>query len=154
MATIGADSELRDEITVRWNWLEAEPDPCVVVSERMEFVYANAAARALVPEQWFGKHCFELLPVVDETCAFHCPKITSVTKATEVVYCEETICMQGQHCDVFGVGLIPLGTGRADRARAVLLMRGKNVVKPEPEFEGRLLRDAEAVRDRIVAQGA
>ena len=105
---------------------------------------ARVGARSVVRQALF----------VDETCAFHCPKITSVTKATEVVYCEETICMQGQHCDVFGVGLIPLGTGRADRARAVLLMRGKNVVKPEPEFEGRLLRDAEAVRDRIVAQGA
>ena len=114
------------------------------LSERMEFVFANAAARELVPERWFGKHCFELLPVVDEACAFHCPKIASVTEATDVVYCEETICPQGQDCEVFGVGLIPLGTGRADRGRAVLLMRGKNVITPEPDFEAKLLRDAEA----------
>ena len=105
MSSIGAD-ELRDEIALHWNWLEAERDPCVVIPERMEFVYANAAARKLVPEHWFGKHCFELLPVVDETCAFHCPKITSVTEATDVVYCEETVCSQGQDCEVLGVGLI------------------------------------------------
>jgi len=153
MSSIQSDG-LREEVALHWNWLEEERDPCVVVSERMEFVYANAAARGLVPEHWFGKHCFELLPVVDQTCAFHCPKITSVTEATDVVYCEETVCTREQACDVFGVGLIPLGTGRADRGRAVLLMRGKNVVTPEPEFEVRLLRDAEAMRDRIVARGA
>ena len=153
MPSIGSD-ELRDEVALHWNWLETERDPCVVVSERMEFVYANAAARELVPERWFGKHCFELLPVVDETCAFHCPKISSVTDATDVVYCEETVCMQGRDCEVLGVGLIPLGTGRADRGRAVLLMRGKDVVRPEPAFETRLLKDAKAVRDRTVARGA
>ena len=152
MSSIGADA-LRDEVALHWNWLEVERDPCIVVSERMEFVYANAAARKLVPEHWFGKHCFELLPVVDETCAFHCPKITSVTEATDVVYCEETVCLQGQDCEVLGVGLIPLGTDRADRGRAVLLMRGKDVVTPEPQFESKLIQDAEAVRDRIVARG-
>lgn len=110
-------------------------------------------ARTLVPEQWFGKHCFELLPVVDQTCAFHCPKITSVTEATNVVYCEETVCSHGRDCEVFGIGLIPLSTGRADRGRAVLLMRGKNVINPQADFETRLLADADAVRDRIVARG-
>ncbi len=153
MSSIASD-ELRDEVALHWNWLEAETDPCVVVSERMEFVYANAAARELVPAQWFGKHCFELLPVVDQTCAFHCPKTTSVTEATDVVYCEETVCLQGRECDVYGVWLIPLGEGRTDRGRAVLLMRGKSVVKPEPEFEARVLRDAEAIRDKVVARGA
>ena len=153
MSNIGVN-ELRDEVALHWNWLEAERDPCIVVSERMEFVYANAAACKLVPAHWFGKHCFELLPVVDETCAFHCPKITSVTEATDVVYCEETVCLQGQDCDVLEVGLIPLGTGRADRGRAVLLMRRKDVVTPEPDFEATLLRDAAAVRDRIVGRGA
>ena len=152
--TSRASDGMRDEVSLHWNWLEAEPDPCVVVSERMEFVYANAPARALVPDEWFGKHCFELLPVVDQTCAFHCPKITSVTEATEVVYCEETVCLHGRDCDVYGVGLIPLGTGRSDRGRAVLLMRGKSVIAPQPDFEAGLLRDAEAIRDKIVARGA
>ena len=153
MLSIGSDG-LQDEAALHWNWLEDEPDPCVVVSERMEFVYANAAARALVPGRWFGKHCFELLPVVDETCAFHCPKITAVTEATDVVYCEETVCSGGQDCEVFGVGLIPIGTGRADRGWAVFLMRGKDEKISEPEFEARLVRDAGVVRDRIVARDA
>lgn len=147
-------SELQDETALHWNWLDAEPDACVVVSERMEFVYANSAARGLVPSRWFGRRCFELLPVVDETCAFHCPKITAVSESTDVVYCEETVCLAGKDCEVFGVGLIPLGTGRADRGRAVLVMRGKGDDIQEAEFEARLLCDAKAVRDRIVARGA
>jgi hypothetical protein len=146
--------ELQDEIALHWNWLEEQADPCVVVSERTEFVYANAPARTLVPSEWFGKHCFKLLPVVDQTCAFHCPKVTSVTEATEVVYCEETVCSHGPDCEVFGVGLTPLGPGRTDRGRAVLLMRGKSVITPGLDFEARLVHDAEAMRDRIVARGA
>ncbi len=154
MSSISSDG-LRDETALHWNWLEEERDPCVVVSERMEFVYANAAAREeLVPGPWFGKRCFEVLPVVDETCAFHCPKITAVNESTEVVYCEETVCSQGTDCEVFGVGVIPLGTGRVDRGRAVLLMRGKDAGMPETEFEAQLLRDARGVRDRIVARSA
>ena len=146
--------ELRDEAALHWNWLEEERDPCVVVSERMEFVYANAAARALVSGPWFGKRCFELLPVVDETCAFHCPKIIAVTESTDVVYCEETVCSDGSDCDVFGVGVIPLGTGRVDRGRAVLLMRDKDEGRAGADFEAWLLRDAKAMRDRIVARSA
>ena len=57
MSSVALD-ELRDEAALHWSWLEGERDPCVVVSERMEFVYANAAARALVPGAWFGKRCF------------------------------------------------------------------------------------------------
>jgi len=153
MSSIATD-ELRDEIALHWNWLEGERDPCVVVSERMEFVYDNAPARALVPPEWFGKHCSELLPVVDQTGAFHCPKITSVTEATEVVYCEETVCSHGPDCEAFGVELIPLGTGREDRRRAMMTMRGKSVIAPGLNFEARLVWDAEAMRDRIVARGA
>ena len=149
MSSIGSN-ELRDETALHWTWLEEERDPCVVVSERMEFVYANAAAREeLVPGSWFGKRCFEVFPVVDETCAFHCPKITVVNESTDVVYGEETVCSQG-----IGVAVIPLGTGRTDRGRAVLLMRGKDAGMPETEFEARLLRDARGVRDRIVARRA
>ena len=153
MSSIGSN-ELRDETALHWTWLEEERDPCVVVSERMEFVYANDAARELVPDAWFGKRCFELLPVVDETCAFHCPKITAVNESTDVVYCEETVCSHGTDCEVFGVGVIPLGTGRADRGRAVFLMRGKDEGVPGAEFEARLLRDARGMRDRIVARSA
>lgn len=64
MSSITTD-ELRDEVGLHWNWLEEKPDPGVVVSERMEFVYANAPARALVSPEWFGKHCSGFLPGVD-----------------------------------------------------------------------------------------
>jgi hypothetical protein len=150
MSSIATD-ELRDEVALHWNWLEGEPDPCVVVSERMEFAYANAPGPRVARVVWQAR--FEFLPVVDQTGAFHCPKITSVTEATEVVYCEETVCSHGPDCEAFGVGLIPLGTGREDRRRAMMTMRGKSVIAPGLNFEARLVRDAEAMRDRIVARG-
>jgi len=147
------DPALRDETALRWHFLEDEADPCVVLSERMEFVYANAAARALVPEQWFGKRCFEVLPVADETCAFHCPKIDAVNERrddepSEVVYCEEVLYQGNLERLVLGVGLIPLGAGRDDRARAVFLLRARGDAAGA-EFETQLLRDAESVRRRI-----
>ena len=72
------DPTLRDETSPRWSFLEEESDPCVVVSEGVELIYVNGAVRSLVPDQWFGERCFEVLPTVDKTCAFHCPKIDAV----------------------------------------------------------------------------
>ena len=72
---------LQDETALLWSFLEAESDACVVVSERMELIYVNTSARSLMPEGWFGKRCFEVLPVAGETCAFHCPKIRAVNEA-------------------------------------------------------------------------
>ncbi len=83
------DSQLQDETALRWNRLEDEREACVVVSDRMELVYINTAALQLVPGEWFGKRCFEVLPIVDEACAFHCPKIRAVNESVDVVYCEE-----------------------------------------------------------------
>jgi len=54
---------------------------------------------------------------------------------------------------VFGVGVNPLGTGREVCGRA-MMMRGKSVITPGLDFEARLVRDAEVMRDRIVARGA
>ena len=90
-----SDPTLQDEAALSWNFLEDEHDACIVVSERMELVYINGAAQQLVPKEWFGKRCFEVFPVVDETCAFHCPKIDAVSESPEtspkVVYCEEAV---------------------------------------------------------------
>lgn len=143
---------LRDETALRWSFLEDERDACVVVSERMELVYINAAARELVPGEWFGKRCFEVFPVVDETCAFHCPKIRAVNESLDVVYCEETVCSGDKDCVVFGVGLIPLGPEGDDRARAVFLLRGKKEGGEESEFRAQLLLDAESARRRITSR--
>jgi hypothetical protein len=145
-----SDSQLQDETAVRWSALEREHDPCVVVSERMELVYLNTAARHLVPGVWFGKRCFEVLPNVDESCALHCPKIRAVNESLEVVYCEETIGIGEVGASNFGVGLIPLPPGGDDRARAVLLLRRKDG-SDEKAFRAQLLMDAENLAKRIAS---
>ena len=147
---------LRDETALSWNFLEDEHDPCFVVSERMELVYINGAAQQLVPEEWFGKRCFEVFPVVDETCAFHCPKMDAVSESPEtspkVVYCEEILYTAKLDRLVLGVGLIPLGADRADHARAVFVLRAKDTPGEPDAFESQLLQDAEAVRERVMSK--
>jgi len=49
MTTSKSDSQLQDSTALRWSRLEDERDACVVVSDRMELVYINSAARELVP---------------------------------------------------------------------------------------------------------
>lgn len=144
-------STLRDETDLRWCWLEAEQDACLVVSERMELVYINSAGRELVPDGRFGKRCFEVLPVVDETCVFHCSKGRDVNESREVVYCEEIVRTPDGRRATLGVGLIPLGPGADDRARGVFLMRTKKG-EDQSAFRAQLLRDAEGMRRRIAAQ--
>ncbi len=149
------DRTLRDEASLRWAFLDDEEDPCMVLSERMEFVYVNGAARTLVPEEWFGKRCFEVLPTVDETCAFHCPKIDAVHDSADpkqVVYCEEVLYSGKLERSVLGVGLIPLGEEHNDRARAVFVLRAKDDSANAEAFESQLLQDARLVRERIFGQ--
>ena len=145
------DSELQDRAALRWTRLEDERGACVVVSDRMELVYVNAAARALVAGEWFGRHCFEVLPIVDEACAFHCPKIRAVNESVDVVYCEETVLLGDNDRRVFGVGLIPLAPSRDDHARAVLLLRPKEESIEDNAFRAQLLADAKSLARRIVA---
>lgn len=150
-----SDPTLRDEAALSWNFLEDEHDPCIVVSERMELVYINGAAQRLVPQEWFGKRCFEVFPVVDETCAFHCPKMDAVSESPEtspkVVYCEETLYTGTLDRVVLGVGLVPLGAERADHARAVFVLRTKDASADARAFESNLLQDAEHVRQRVLS---
>lgn len=150
-----SDPTLQDEAALSWNFLEDEPDPCIVVSERMELVYINGAAQQLVPQEWFGKRCFEVFPIVDETCAFHCPKIDAVSESPEtspkVVYCEEAVYTGTLKRVVLGVGLIPLGAERADHARAVFVLRSKDASAEARVFESQLLQDAEQVRQRVLS---
>jgi hypothetical protein len=149
MAPLKSDSQLQDRTALHWSRLEDEQEACVVVSDRMELVYINTAARDLVPGEWFGKRCFEVLPIVDEACAFHCPKIRAVTESVDVVYCEETVFVGNNERRVFGVGLIPLGPGGDDRARAILLLRAKGESVEEGAFRAQLLTDAKSLARRI-----
>ncbi len=149
MTHLKPDSPLQDKAALRWSHLEDEREACVVVSDRMELVYINAAALELVAGEWFGKRCFEVLPIVDEACAFHCPKIRAVKESVDVVYCEETVLMGNNDRRVFGVGLIPLGPGSEDHARAVLLLRAKGASVEEHAFRAQLLTDAKGLARRI-----
>ena len=113
----------------------------------MELVYVNTAAQGLLPEEWFGKRCFEVFPVADQTCAFHCPKIDAVSAASDssprVAYCEETLYQSNLDRVVLGVGLIPLSAARRDRARAVFVLRKRDDADDPQAFESRLVGDAE-----------
>ena len=145
-------SPLQDEAAVRWSRLADEREACVVVSDRMELVYINTAARELVPGEWFGKRCFEVLPIGDEVCAFHCQKIRAVNESGDVVYCEETVLAGNNERRVFGVGLIPLGPDSDDHARAVLLLRAKGQSVEEGPFRAQLLADAKSLARRIASR--
>ena len=151
MTHLKPDSQLQDNAALRWSRLEDEREACVVVSDRMELVYINTAALELVAGEWFGKRCFEVLPIVDEACAFHCPKIRAVNESVDVVYCEETVLVGNNDRRVFGVGLIPLGPGCDDHARAVLLLRAKGESVEESAFRAQLLTDAKGLARRIVS---
>ena len=150
MKHLKPDSQLHDNAALRWSRLEDEREACVVVSDRMDLVYINMAARELVPGEWFGKRCFEVLPIVDKACAFHCPKIRAVNESVDVVYCEETVFV-GETPTVFGVGLIPLGPSSGNHARAVLLLRAKGESVEESAFRAQLLTDAKSLARRIAA---
>ena len=141
-------SKLQDNAALRWVRLEDERCACIVVSDRMELVYINRPARELVAGEWFGRHCFEVLPVVDQACAFHCPKIRAVSESVDVVYCEEAVSV-GNDSKVFGVGLIPLAPSSDDHARAVLLMRVKEEHVEDAAFRAELLADAKSLAARI-----
>ena len=123
----------------------------MVVSERIELVYVNGPARRFVPENWFGKRCFEVLPTADEACAFHCPKIDAVNESTtpQVMYCEEVLYQSNLSRLVLGVGLIPLGADATDRARAVFVLRAKDESADAEAFETTLLEDARRLRARV-----
>ena len=152
MIDLKPDSQLQDKAALRWSRLEDEGGACVVVSNRMELVYLNAAARELVAGSWFGKRCFEVLPVVDEACAFHCPKIQAVNESADVVYCEESVMVEDGGRKVFGVGLIPLGPRGDDHARAVLLLRAKEASTEHSTFRAQLLTDATSLAQRIATR--
>jgi hypothetical protein len=150
MTNLKPDSQ-QDSSGLRWSRLEDEREACVVVSDRMELVYINTAARELVPGEWFGKRCFEVLPTVDQACAFHCPKIRAVNESVEVVYCEEDVMLGRSNRMVFGVGLIPLGPGGDDRARAILLLRAKGASVDESAFRTQVLTEAKSLAQRVAS---
>ena len=100
----------------------------------MELVYLNEPARGLVPEDWFGRRCFEIFPTADDVCAFHCPTMAAVHDAQDVIYCEEELRVPEGGTRELGVAVIPLLGMSGDEARAVLLMRSKKELSSEDEL--------------------
>jgi hypothetical protein len=144
-------SILEDETTLRWSFLEEEPDACAVVSSRMELVYLNSRAQALTLPDWFGRRCFEVFPAYDERCAWNCPTITAVQKTDEIVFSEETLRLQAESSPVrLGVAVIPLQEVLVSRAQAVLVLRPRGD-SDEAGFRTMLRVDAESLRKRIAS---
>jgi hypothetical protein len=139
-------SNLEDEAALRWGFLEEDPDACAVVSDRMELVYMNHPARALVSESWFGRRCFEIFPTANDLCAFHCPTMTAVHESVDILYCEETLRSPDGAVRELGVAVIPLQGMSHDEARALLLLRPKTPSR-EP-----LLEEAAKLRGRLVSR--
>jgi hypothetical protein len=140
-------SILEDESALRWGFLEDDPDACAVVSDRMELVYMNRPARALVSESWFGRRCFEIFPTANDLCAFHCPTMTAVHRSADVLYCEETLRAPDGLVRKLGVAVIPLGGMSGDEARALLLLRPK-----AESTEDALLEEASKLRGLVASR--
>jgi hypothetical protein len=74
-----------------------------------------------------------------------------VNESVEVVYCEEDVILGRSSRMVFGVGLIPLGPGGDDRARAILLLRAKGASVDESAFRTQVLTEAKSLAQRITS---
>jgi|GEM_PF-951807 len=142
---------LKDENAIRWEFLETQSDACAVVSERMELLYLNQAGRALSLPDWFAKRCFEVLPNRDQNCAWHCPTITAVGSAKEIIYCEEALAPTELSSVILGTAVIPMQHSAEDGAKALLLFRRKSAEGDQKNFEEQLLADARALREHVAA---
>ena len=128
-------------IATRWSALEALTDPCGVVSNRMEVLYLNAAARALVGPTWFGRRCWQVFPVKEATCAARCPVVTTALQSGQILYCEEHLSPRESAQITVGVAVIPLESASPNDERALLLLRLKAADAGEG-FRQQLLADA------------
>lgn len=146
-----SESMLRDEISATWDFLEKESEPCAVVSERMELLYLNKTGRTLGAAEWFGKRCFEVLPVTDSWCALHCQTIKAVNQTDEIAYCEENFWGQPGAAVGFGGAIIPLGDFKRAGAQALIVLRPK--VKTDDEgFRKSVLAYARELQSRVARQ--
>ncbi len=114
-------SILQEETFARWSPLENEEAPCAVVSERMELIYLNKSARALIPQDWFAKRCWEVFPVKEEDCVWKCPTVFAVNTADSTTYCEETLAAGDGSGQTLGVAVVPVSETKLGRASAILV---------------------------------
>lgn len=132
----------KTRISNRWSFLDQELDPCGVVSQHMEVLYLNAAARLIIPADWFGRRCWQAFPVLDARCASSCMAVWAVGHSNEILYCEETI-YPGSGAPVrIGVAVTPLENMQADGEQSILLLRPKPAESEGDAFKLVLLEDA------------
>ncbi len=145
-------SMFEDELVARWSFLDEESEPCAVVSDRMEVVYLNRSGRALGSPDWFGKRCFEVLPVTDAWCALHCPTIKQVNETREIAYCQETF--RGEEgADInLGGAIIPVTRPEERQGQALLVLRRRDADDDEKAFRERLLADAGALKVKVATK--
>ena len=148
--TEASKSQFREEHLLRWGFLDDETESCAVVSDRMELVYMNEAARGLVPIEWFGRRCFEVFPTADELCALHCPTVTAVHESHEILYCKEVLRTADGGQQELGVAVIPLEGASDDEARAVLLLRAQEE-KEDESSKAELLERARDLKTTVLA---
>jgi hypothetical protein len=113
----------------------------------MELVYMNDAARSLIPAEWFGRRCFEVFPTADELCALHCPTVTAVHEAHEILQCKEVLRSDDGRQTEVGVAVIPLEGASKDEARALLLLRPKE--RSDEDESSALLERAKQLRASV-----
>ncbi len=138
---------LQEETSMRWNFLDQEPEACAVVTRRMELLYLNPSCQSLVPIDWFSRRCFEVLPHEEALCALDCPTIHAVQTAEEISYAEETLRLEDGASMTLGTAVIPLR--ETGLARAVLLFREKAADTDADAFTTRLLADARELQERV-----
>lgn len=144
-----SESALHDEAVLRWGFLEDEREACAAVSDRMELVYLNEAARELVPTEWFGRRCFEVFPAADKLCAFSCPTIEAVHEAKEIRHCHESLRLDNGVSRELEVAVIPLGD-QSRRATAVLLLQNREIQLNPAEDEKRLFAEAARIQSNVL----
>ena len=152
MAEVDPDSRLmlRDDIAVRWGFLDQEADGCAVVSERMELLFLNTTGRALAVQDWFAKRCWEVFPTKDENCLLRCPTIQALGKGDEIRYHEEALVSGDRAPMKLGVAMIPLPGIGDDKAAALLLLRPRDRRDGDVGFRGKVLAAAIDLRSRVV----
>lgn len=147
----------------RWAFLEQRADPVAVVTRKMEVVYLNALARAVVTPSWVGRRCWEVFPVGESACAAKCLAVKAVGAGDEIIYCEETIWPGGAPLRL-GVAVVPLPlplpltaeTTPGAAERALLLLRPRPEANGDgvggTQFQQALLADARALREECAGR--
>jgi hypothetical protein len=137
-------------MAARWQFLEQNSDACSVITRRMELLYLNTAARALTPSQWFGRRCWQVFPVADQSCAARCPVVQAFDQSSDILYCEETVYPAGQPPLVLSVAVIPLPTRTGETGQALLMLRPKT--GGELSARAQLLADASRMRAHCLSE--